>query len=82
MISLFGIKQKIMLYPSKCKAFSVTHELNILHSLPFTILSYKLGSDYIDYASSQLDLGVTIAGKLLWTNHRDILLAKAISKLG
>ena len=69
-------------HPSKCKALSVTYERNILHNLPFTVFNYKLGSDFIEYCSSQVDLGININGKLLWTIHHDTLLTKATSKLG
>ena len=69
-------------HPSKCKALSVTYQRNILHNLPFTIFNYKLNSIYIDYVSSQVDLGVSVTSKLLWTNHHDTLLEKATSKLG
>ena len=78
----WSINNIIKFHPSKCKALSVTFERNILHNLPFTIFNYKLGSNYIDYVSSQIDLGITVTSKLLWTNHHDTLLAKATSKLG
>ena len=69
-------------HPSKCKALSITYQRNILHNLPFTIFNYKLGSDHIDYVSSQVDLGVTVTNKLLWSNHHDALTSKATSQLG
>ena len=72
----------IKFHPSKCKALSVTYERNILHNLPTTIFNYKLGSNYIDYTSSQVDVGITVTSKLLWTSHHDTLLANATSKLG
>ena len=49
--------------------------------MPFTIFNYKLGSDYIDYTSSQEDLGVTITEKMLWNSHQNSLLAKATNNL-
>ena len=40
---------KMKFHSSKCKALSVTNQLNILHNLPFTILNYRLGPNYIYY---------------------------------
>ena len=68
-------------HPSKCRALSVTNQRNILYNLPFTIFNYKLGPIYIDYVSSQVDLGVTVNSKLLWTDHCDKLIKNANSKL-
>ena len=64
------------------KAISITNQRNILHNLPFTIFNYKLNSDYIEYVNSQTDLGVVINSKLLWSEHCDMLISKANSKLG
>ena len=61
---------------------SFSYQHNILHNLLFTIFNYKLGSDHIDYVSSQVDLGVTVTNKLLWSNHHDALTSKATSQLG
>ena len=51
-------------------------------NLQFTIYNYKLGSDHIDYVSSQVDLGVTVTNNLLWSNHHDALTSKATSQSG
>ena len=72
---------KMKFHPFKCKALSITNQRNILHNLPCTIFNYKLGSVFIDYAQSQLDLGVTVTSKLTWTNHCDKLAKNANSKL-
>ena len=72
---------KIKFHPSKCKALSVTNQRNILHNLPCTIFNYKLGSVFIDYVQSQVDLGVTVTSKLLWTNQCDKLVKNANTKL-
>lgn len=78
----WSVTNVMRFHPSKCKALSVTYDRNILHNLPCTIFNYKLGSDFIEYTASQDDLGVTINGKLLWTNHHDRILSKATSQLG
>ena len=72
---------KMKFHPSKCKALSITNQRNILHNLPCTIFNYKLGSVFINYVQSQVDLGVTVTSKLLWTNHCDKLAKNANSKL-
>ena len=66
---------------SKCKALSVTNQRNILHNVPFTIFNYKLGSVFIDYVQSQVDLGITVTSKLLWTNQCDKLVKNTNTKL-
>ena len=68
--------------PSKCKALSITYQRSIYYNLPFIICNYKLGSDFIDYVSSQVDLGITITNKLLWSNHHDTVISKATAQLG
>ena len=40
-----------------------------------------VGSVFIDYVQSQVDLGVTVTNKLLWTYHCDKLAKNANSKL-
>ena len=77
----WSLANKMKFHPSKCKALSVTNQHNILHNLPFTIFNYKLGSVFIDYVQLQVDLGVTITNKLLWSNHCDKLAKNANSKL-
>ena len=77
----WSLANKMKFHPSKCKALSVTYQRNILHNLPFTIFNYKLGSVYIDYVASQVDLGVIVNNKLLWTDHCDSLVKNANSKL-
>ena len=77
----WSLANKMKFHPSKCKALSVTNQQNILHNLPFTIFNYKLGSVYIDYVGSQVDLGVTVNSKLLWTEHCEKLVKNANSKL-
>ena len=52
-------------HPSKCKALSLTNQRNILHNLPFTIFHYRLDYVYIEYVTSQVDLGVTLNNKLI-----------------
>ena len=69
-------------HPSKCKALSVSRQRNVLDNLPFNIFNYMLGESFIDYVSSQKDLGVTITTKLLWGSQIDILISNASSKLG
>ena len=81
-LQTWAIDNKMKFHPSKCKALSVTNQKNILHNLPFTIFNYKLGQDFIDYESSQTDLGVTVTSKLSWKQHCDKLVNKASSKLG
>ena len=68
-------------HPSKCEALSVTNQRNILHNLSCTIFNYKLGSVYIGYVQSQVDLGVTVTSKLLWTNQCDKLVKNSYTKL-
>ena len=77
----WSLINKMKFHPSKCKALSVTNQQNILHNLPCTIFNYKLGPDIIDYVSSQVDLGVTINKKLLWSEHCDKIVKSANSKL-
>ena len=77
----WSINNKMKFHPSKCKALSVTYQQNILQILAFTIFNYKLGTEYIEYVSSQVDLGVTINEKLLWTDHCNEIVKCANSKL-
>ena len=78
----WSIANKMKFHPSKCKALSVTKQNNILHNLPFTLFQYRMNSVYIDYVSSQVDLGVTVNTKLNWNEHCDKLTDKANSQLG
>ena len=78
----WSVDNKMNFHPSKCKALSLTNQRNILHNLPFTIFHYRLDSVYIEYVTSQVDLGVTLSNKLLWKEHCDKLVSKANSKLG
>ena len=78
----WSIVNKMKFHPSKCKALSITNQRNILHNLPFTIFHYRLNSTYIDYVSSQVDLGVTVNNKLNWNEHCEKLASKANSQLG
>ena len=56
----WSVDNKMNFHPSKCKALSLTNQRNILHNLPFTIFHYRLDSVYIEYVTSQVDLGVTL----------------------
>ena len=78
----WSVDNKMNFHPSKCKALSLTNQRNILHNLPCTIFHYRLDSVYIEYVTSQVDLGVTLSNKLLWKEHCDKLVSKANSKLG
>ena len=78
----WSVDNKMNFHPSKCKALSLTNQRNVLHNLPFTIFHYRLDSVYIEYVTSQVDLGVTLNNKLIWKEHCDKLVSKANSKLG
>ena len=45
----WSYSNKMKFHPSKCKALSVTNQLNILHNSPLTIFNYRLGPKYIWY---------------------------------
>ena len=77
----WSLVNKMNFHPSKCKALSVTNQRNILHNLPFTIFNYKLGSVFIDYVPSQVDLGVIVNSKLIWSEHCNKVIKDANSKL-
>ena len=81
-LHLWSITNKMKFHPSKCKALAITNQNNTLHNLPFTIFQYKLHNTFIDYAQSQVDLGVTVSSKLLWTEQCNKLVSKANSRLG
>ena len=78
----WSVDNTMNFHPSKCKALSLTNQRNVLHNLPFTIFHYRLDSVYIEYVTSQVDLGVTLNNKLIWKEHCDKLVSKANSKLG
>ena len=80
-LSKWAYDNHMKFHPSKCKALAITYQRNIHHNLPFTIFNYKLNSADIDYVSPQVDLGVTVTSKLIWTEHHNILLAKATSQM-
>ena len=65
----WSVDNKMKFHPSKCKALAVTYQNNILHNLPFTIFQYKLHNTFIEYVRSQVDLGIIVSSKLLWTEQ-------------
>ena len=76
------MSNKIEFHPSKCKALSVTNQINILHNLPFTIFNYQLNTAFISYVDSQVDIGLTVSSKLNWKEDCDELVKKATTQLG
>ena len=69
-------------HPSKCKVLSVTNERKQV-IFPFTdAYPYYMGSDVLDYVTSEKDLGVLATTNLLWNEQCNKLYAKANSLLG
>ncbi len=78
----WSVRNKMVFHPKKCKAVSVTLQRNILDNLPFNVFNYEINGNFIEYESSQKDLGVIINTSLTWGLHYDMLLSQASSKLG
>ena len=72
---------KMVFHPNKCKVLVVTNKY-LQYVLPFDRFPYCLDGTYIDYVSSEKDLGVLITSKLNWGVHSDALVTKASSRLG
>ena len=71
----------MVFHPNKCKVLVVTNKY-LQYILPFDRFPYCLDGTYIDYVSSEKDLGVLITSKLNWGVHSDALVTKASSRLG
>ena len=65
----WSLDNKMIFYPSKCKAVSVTMRKNVLDNLPFNTFWYKLNETIIEYVNSHTDLGVTLTPKLVFNEH-------------
>ena len=74
---------KMRFHPAKCKVLSVTHlRPPFLGILPEIEFMYSIGSELLDYCTSEKDLGLTVNTKLNWNDHCDYLIAKANQKFG
>ena len=62
----WSVDNKMNFHHSKCKALSLTNQCN----------HYRLDYFYIEYVTSQADLGVTLNNKLIWKEHCDMLVTK------
>ena len=79
----WSLNNKMKFHPSKCKVLMVS-KFNppLINDLPFVQFYYKMGSDLLNYAESEKDLGITINRTLNFTEHANILYSKANQRLG
>ena len=76
----WSIENRMTFHPSKCKVLSVTMQRNILDNLPFNVYWYHLNTDIIEYVTEHTDLEVILTPKLLFAEHCNNLVSKAIFK--
>ena len=74
----WSLDNKMKFHLSKCKVLSV-QKSPVDASTDF---KYSLGTDPLEYADSEKDLGVDMTPKLSWSNQIDRLCSKASQKLG
>ena len=77
----WSVTNKMVFHPNKCKVLVITLK-HIEPILPFDRFGYHLDGQYLDYVSSEKDLGVHISSNLHWGNHCKSLVSKARSRLG
>ena len=78
----WSIENRMRFHPSKCKALSVTHKVNVLDNLPFNVFWYRLGDIDIEYVHSHTDLGVIMTSNLHWGRQCKDIAKKASDRLG
>ena len=78
----WSLSNKINLNLQKCKVVSIKSKPSPLAMLPFVSYHYYLAENMLNYADSEKDLGVCINNCLNFSEHCDIILAKANQKYG
>ncbi len=80
----WSLENKMKFHPSKCKVLCVTGKIPepLLSVLPFYKYVYSLGSDSLDYADDEKDLGVIVTSNFDWADQCGRVYSKANQKLG
>ena len=86
----WAIKNKMKFHPRKCKVVSLCRRespLNIrsplgIFTFPFSRFQYTIGSDLLEYADSEKDLGILISPSLDFNGHIDAVISKAKQQFG
>ena len=77
----WSILNKMRFHPDKCSVLTVSNK-HIEYVLPFDRFGYHLNGVYLNYVSSQRDLGVRITSNFMWKTHCSNLARTASSRLG
>ena len=79
----WALRNQMKFHPSKCKVLMVSNTRPpLIDILPQIQYYYSLGNDILEYCDAEKDLGIIMNGNLNFTDHVNMLYAKANQKFG
>ena len=79
----WALRNQMKFHSSKCKVLMVSNTRPpLIDILPQIQYYYSLGNDILEYCDAEKDLGIIMNGNLNFTDHVNMLYAKANQKFG
>ena len=77
----WSVINKMNFHPDKCKVVAITNK-SLVYALPFYEHMYTLNGNFLNYETSEKDLGVVINSRLSWIDQCQCLVQRANRQLG